>query len=78
MRARKRATTDEIQEDLAVAEIVNLRRARKARDRKTKEADAAANRIKSGTPKSLRALERSRWDKQERELEAKRLEDPED
>ncbi|HYM19322.1 MAG TPA: DUF4169 family protein [Micropepsaceae bacterium] len=61
-----------------MGEIVNLRRARKARERKTKEADAAANRLKSGTPKALHGLEEARSKKQERDLEAQRLDDPKD
>jgi hypothetical protein len=56
-----------------MAEIINLRRARKARERNTKEAAAAANRLKSGTPKALRGLEKARSDKVERDLEARRL-----
>jgi hypothetical protein len=52
-----------------MAELINLRRARKAKARTEKERVADANRTKHGTPKELRALEKARS-----ELEAKRLE----
>lgn len=37
-----------------MAEIVNLRRARKARDRAAREAEAEANRVAFGRPKAER------------------------
>jgi len=61
-----------------MGEIINLRRARKARERTAKEADAAANRLKSGMPKASQRLEKARSEKAEHELEAKRLDDPKD
>jgi hypothetical protein len=61
-----------------MAEIINLRRARKARERTMREATAAANRIKSGTPKALRGLEKARSDKRDRDLESRRLDDGSD
>jgi len=56
-----------------MAEIVNLRRARKGRARAEKEKAAEANRVVHGTPKKLRALEIARSRKALRDLEAKRL-----
>jgi hypothetical protein len=40
-----------------MSEIVNLRRARKAKARSEKEKTAADNRVKHGVAKSVRALE---------------------
>ena len=48
-----------------MGDVVNLRRARKAKARDRGEKDAAANRIKYGTPKSSRiasATEKARVD----------------
>jgi len=61
-----------------MAEIVNLRRARKSRERAAKEAAAAENRARSGTPKTLRELENARTKKESRDLEQKRLEGQKD
>ena len=51
------------------AEIVNLRRARKAKDKAAKAKTADANRVTHGTPKSLRDLAKARADKDRRDLE---------
>ena len=59
-----------------MGEIINLRRARKTRERASKETVAAENRMKSGTPKALRQLKEARSEKEQRDLEAKRLERP--
>ena len=61
-----------------MGEIVNLRRARKARERAAKEAEAAANRLSSGVSKTVRRLEEARSDKQERDLEARHLDPSKD
>jgi hypothetical protein len=56
-----------------MAEIVNLRQARKRAERRKKEDDAASRRVAHGTPKALRkeiAAERSKAD---RDLEGHRL-----
>ena len=53
-----------------MAEIVNLRRARKAKARGEKEKTAEANRIVHGTPKNLRDLAKARNDKAARDLDA--------
>jgi hypothetical protein len=58
-----------------MAEIVNLRRVRKAKARAAKETDADANRIKHGTAKPVRDLAKARADKVRREIEARKLDD---
>jgi len=57
-----------------MAEIVNLRRARKAKEKAEKEKTAEANRIAHGTPKTLRKLSDARKDKAEQRLSGHRLE----
>ena len=57
-----------------MAEIVNLRRARKAKDRAEKEKAAEANRILHGTPKHLRKLSEAKKDKAEQRLSGHKLE----
>jgi hypothetical protein len=56
------------------ADIVSLRRARKTRDRALREADAAANRIKHGTPPALRRADAAERSLAERRFEGHRLE----
>ena len=56
------------------AELINLRRARKAKERSEKEKTAEANRILHGTPKALRNLEKARKDKADQGLSGHRLE----
>jgi hypothetical protein len=53
-----------------MAEIVNLRRARKAKDRIEKDKAADANRIAHGAPKAVRNLGKARAEKAARELDA--------
>ena len=53
-----------------MAEIVNLRRARKAKAKAEKEKTAQANRLTHGTPKAVRDLAKAKT-----ELAAKRLEE---
>lgn len=55
-------------------EIVNLRLARKRRDRAGREADAERNRFEHGRSKPERELARARNDKAAREHEASRRE----
>ena len=57
-----------------MAEIVNLRRARKAKARAEKEETAQANRVLHGTPKALRNLAEARKDKADQALSGHRLE----
>ncbi len=56
-----------------MAEIVNLRRARKAKGRTEKDRAADANRAKFGTAKSERDLAKARVDKAGHDLDAQRL-----
>jgi len=56
-----------------MAEIVNLRRARKAKAIKEKAAEAETNRVAHGTPKHLRNVTKARSEKAGAELEAHRL-----
>ena len=53
-----------------MAEIVNLRQARKAKARDEKAKAADANRSLHGTPKHLRNLAKARSEKAARELDA--------
>ena len=53
-----------------MAELINLRRARKAKARGEKEKAAEANRLLHGTPKNLRDLAKARGDKAARDLDA--------
>ena len=52
-----------------MTDIVNLRRARKAKARAEKEAQAASNRVKFGMAKVERRLTKARSDKAGSELE---------
>ena len=56
-----------------MAEIVNLRRVKKAKARAEKSAEADANRIKHGTPKHLRDLAKARDAKAKEDLNAHKL-----
>lgn len=56
-----------------MSEVVNLRRARKAKGRAAKEREAETNRAKQGTPKAVRNLAESRARKAAHDLDAKRL-----
>jgi hypothetical protein len=57
-----------------MAEIVNLRRARKAKARTEKDKTAQANRVAHGTPNAVRNLAEARKDKAEKALSSHRLE----
>ena len=59
-----------------MAEVINLRRARKAEVRAQDGKDANANRVLHGTPKPLRDLAKARTQKAEQTLKGHRL-DPE-
>ncbi len=61
-----------------MAEIVNLKRARKAKTRSEKDKAAEANRVLHGTPKAVRKLGEARKDKAEQALSGHRLEKTED
>lgn len=57
-----------------MADIINLKRARKARAKADKEKTAEANRVLHGTPKSLRNLAEARKDKTDQALSGHKLE----
>ena len=57
-----------------MAEIVNLRMARKARDRAKAEQQAAENRAKFGRTKAVKQKERAEAERAARELEGVRRE----
>ena len=61
-----------------MAEIINLRRARKGKARAEKEKTAEANRIAHGTPKAVRKLEEARREQTKERLSAHRLEKNDD
>jgi hypothetical protein len=61
-----------------MAEIINLRRARKAKGRAEKETAAGANRVLHGTPKAVRKLSEAQKNKAEQRLAGHRLEKHED
>ena len=56
-----------------MAEIINLRRARKAKARTEEDKMAEANRVAHGTPKALRNLAEARAEKELSALESKKL-----
>jgi hypothetical protein len=58
-----------------MAEIVNLKRVKKAKARAAKDEQSAANRARFGTPKQLRELTKARSEKAAHDLEAGRLDD---
>lgn len=58
-----------------MAEIVNLRRIRKAKAKTAKAAEAENNRSQHGVPKPVRALSKARTAKQGRMLDQHKLND---
>lgn len=56
-----------------MAEIVNLKRVKKAKARAEKSAQADASRTKHGTPKAIRDLAKARDEKAAREIDAHKL-----
>ena len=56
-----------------MAEIVNLRRAKKEKARAAKEREAASNRVRFGTPKSEQKVTLARSEKDRAALESKKL-----
>ena len=61
-----------------MAELINLRRARKARAKAEKAKTAEANRVHHGTPKAVRDLARARSEQSARRLENSRLDEDKD
>jgi Domain of unknown function (DUF4169) len=60
-----------------MADIVNLKRARKAKVRSEKESAAAANRTKHGVAKPIRDLAKAREEKAKHDIDAHKLTDDE-
>lgn len=56
-----------------MAEIVNLRRAKKEKARAAKEQKASLDRVRFGTPKSQEKVNLARSEKDRSELEGKKL-----
>ena len=56
-----------------MAEIINLRRAKKQKARAAKERDADVNRVRFGTPKSQEKVNSARSEKARTDLEGKKL-----
>jgi hypothetical protein len=56
-----------------MAEIVNLRRAKKQKARAAKETEASLNRVAFGTPKSQEKVNSARSEKARTDLEGKKL-----
>ncbi len=56
-----------------MAEIVNLRGAKKQKARTAKETDASLNRVRFGTPKSQEKVNSARSEKARTDLEGKKL-----
>ena len=56
-----------------MAEIINLKRVKKAKARAEKSAQADANRAKHGVAKPVRELAKAREDKAAHDLDARRL-----
>jgi len=58
-----------------MAEVINLRRARKAKGRAEKDRAADANRVKHGTAKSERDLAKARAEKDRHAADQHKLDD---
>jgi hypothetical protein len=76
-RGSPRVRQDSARSRKTMAEIVNLRRARKAKSRREKETAAEANRAKHGVAKRERELVKAREEKGKRDIEAHKLSDDE-
>ena len=57
-----------------MAEIVNLRQARKDKARRTRDGEAAANRTRFGRTKAEKIADKDAQERSQRTLESKRLE----
>jgi hypothetical protein len=56
-----------------MADLINLRTARKQAQRRRAEQKAASNRLSYGRPKTERTLDRSRSEKDKRDLDGHRI-----
>ena len=57
-----------------MAEIINLRRARKDKQRRERDSEAEANRLRFGRTKAQKKLDQQSAERARRSIEAKRLE----
>ena len=73
--AFRRGLPGNAQQKKTMAEIINLRRARKSKARREHEKAASANRAQFGTARHERELARSQSEKSAREIEAHKLVD---
>jgi hypothetical protein len=60
-----------------MAELINLRRAKKAKARADRAAEADANRTKHGIAKPVRDLAKARTEKELRDVDARKLDEKE-
>jgi hypothetical protein len=61
-----------------MADLINLRNARKQKAKAEKDKTAQANRVLHGTPKTLRKLTEAKKDQADQRLSGHRLENPSD
>jgi hypothetical protein len=61
-----------------MAEIINFKRAKKAKARATADEKAAANRVTHGTPKTVRDLAKARREKDAGKVDAHKIDDQDD
>ncbi len=61
-----------------MGEVINLREVRKRRDRAAREVEAAANRSRFGRTKADRLKDDEAAERARRDLDGKRLENPDD
>jgi len=61
-----------------MADIVNLNQYRKKKAQENRKSESGQNRVKSGQPKWRRASERQARDREQAEIDAKKLERGED
>ena len=66
-------TSSALRLEVSMAEIVNLRRRRKANNRAQKEAQAAENRVRHGRPKAETSAQRREKAHSERKIDGKKL-----
>lgn len=58
-----------------MAEIINLKRAKKAKARGAEETEAASNRVRFGTPKAEKSRVKTLREKDAKTIDAHRLDD---
>ena len=66
-------TFGDSQDDVIMAEIVNLRRARKDKARQQRESEADANRRRFGRSKAEKAADKEARDRSQRDIDGKKI-----